>query len=108
VRVLEIAALEGARDAQRKFDDRAPAPGHEAIDADVRQTRSSTVITQEDLQVWPRSLEPPRDAAILSRVLHAPEQRELGGELRDDRGRDVSLSVPGEVVEQQGEIRPEE
>ena len=72
VRMLEIVALYRVRDAEGKFDDRAPASGHEAVDADFREACSSTVITDEDLHVWPRSLELPRDAAILSGVLHAP------------------------------------
>ena len=71
VSVLEIAALDRVGDAERKFDDRAPAAGHQAIDTDFRQARPSTVITEEDLQLWLRSLEGPRDAEILSRVLHA-------------------------------------
>jgi hypothetical protein len=72
VSLLEITLQHRVHDAKWKFGNRAPASCHEAIDADFREAGSSTVITDENLHVWPRSLELSRDIPVLSRVFHAP------------------------------------
>jgi len=69
---LEIVPPYSIHDAEGKFDNRAPAPGHEAVDTDFREACRSMVITDENLYVGVRSLELLRDAAVLSGVLHAP------------------------------------